>query len=171
MLQGERGVSWTEEETYLWRRILSQTGETSILPPRASYSSLWINKYSIYGRRGGDSGGKAPGGRKETRGEGRNNQMGRWQQSESKEGSCVNLHWVEEAWLVLTSTENTLESPKSGPGKKEKVGNKTVSKAFSSQSLNWKIWLQLHLWIGTKIIDKPCEAKNESYKRASDLIR
>ena len=46
--------------------------------------------------------------------------------------------FIELAKLVLTSTENTLESPKSGPGKKEKVGNKTVSKAFSSQSLNKK---------------------------------
>jgi serine/threonine protein kinase len=44
--------------------------------------------------------------------------------------------FIELAKLVLTSTENTLESPKSGPGKKEKVGNKSVSKAFSSQSLH-----------------------------------
>ena len=49
--------------------------------------------------------------------------------------------FVELAKLVLTSTENTIESPKNqpakkeGPNKKQPVGNKTVSKAFSQQSL------------------------------------
>jgi hypothetical protein len=48
--------------------------------------------------------------------------------------------FVELAKLVLTSTENTIESPKGGEkkataGKKEAVGNKQVSKAFSQQSL------------------------------------
>ena len=40
--------------------------------------------------------------------------------------------FVELAKLVLTSTENTIESPKNGAKKKETVGNKSVSKAFSS---------------------------------------
>ena len=43
--------------------------------------------------------------------------------------------FVELAKLVLTSTENTIESPKGGGSKKEgkqMVGNKSVSKAFSS---------------------------------------
>ena len=44
--------------------------------------------------------------------------------------------FVELAKLVLTSTENTLESPKEkkqegGANKKQNVGNKSVSKAFS----------------------------------------
>jgi hypothetical protein len=42
--------------------------------------------------------------------------------------------FVELAKLVLTSTENSIDSPK-GNGKKDgkqPVGNKTVSKAFSS---------------------------------------
>ena len=42
--------------------------------------------------------------------------------------------FVELAKLVLTSTENTIESPKNGvkgDGKKM-TGNKSVSKAFSS---------------------------------------
>ena len=47
--------------------------------------------------------------------------------------------FVELAKLVLTSTENTIESPKNQgdkkDGKKQPVGNKTVSKAFSQQSL------------------------------------
>lgn len=46
--------------------------------------------------------------------------------------------FVELAKLVLTSTENTIESPK-GPktegSKKQITGNKSVSKAFSSHSL------------------------------------
>jgi hypothetical protein len=50
--------------------------------------------------------------------------------------------FVELAKLVLTSTENTLESPKNGgnpANPKNKVQpNKTVSKAFSSQSLKDK---------------------------------
>ena len=46
--------------------------------------------------------------------------------------------FVELAKLVLTSTENTIESPKNGQPKKQPVGNKTVSKAFSSQSLKDK---------------------------------
>jgi len=50
--------------------------------------------------------------------------------------------FVELAKLVLTSTENTLESPKNGMAKskdgKQLVGNKSVSKAFSSQSLRDK---------------------------------
>ena len=50
--------------------------------------------------------------------------------------------FVELAKLVLTSTENTLESPKEkkhdGRNKKENVGNKSVSKAFSQQSLKDK---------------------------------
>jgi|TARA_B110000285_G_C15035285_1_gene568907 hypothetical protein len=49
--------------------------------------------------------------------------------------------FVELAKLVLTSTENTIESPKGGGSKKEgkqMVGNKSVSKAFSSQSLREK---------------------------------
>ena len=48
--------------------------------------------------------------------------------------------FVELAKLVLTSTENTIESPKNGAkhdGKKM-TGNKSVSKAFSSQSLKDK---------------------------------
>ena len=41
--------------------------------------------------------------------------------------------FVELAKLVLTSTENTLESPKGNGQKKDKVpNNKSVSKAFSS---------------------------------------
>lgn len=36
--------------------------------------------------------------------------------------------------MVLTSTENSIESPKDHK-KKEAVGNKQVSKAFSQQSL------------------------------------
>ena len=45
--------------------------------------------------------------------------------------------FVELAKLVLTSTENTIESPKGGAGVKgpdgKKIGgNKSVSKAFSS---------------------------------------
>lgn len=48
--------------------------------------------------------------------------------------------FVELAKLVLTSTENTIESPKNvvkgADGKnKQMVGNKSVSKAFSQQSL------------------------------------
>ena len=42
--------------------------------------------------------------------------------------------FVELAKLVLTSTDNSIDSPKGGKGpggKKEAVGNKTVSKAFS----------------------------------------
>jgi hypothetical protein len=43
--------------------------------------------------------------------------------------------FVELAKLVLTSTENTIESPKngakSGEGKPKVVANKTVSKGFS----------------------------------------
>jgi hypothetical protein len=42
--------------------------------------------------------------------------------------------FVELAKLVLTSTENTIESPKNGvtkDGKKQVVGQKSVSKAFS----------------------------------------
>ena len=42
--------------------------------------------------------------------------------------------FVELAKLVLTSTENTIESPKNGvtkDGKKQVVGSKSVSKAFS----------------------------------------
>jgi serine/threonine protein kinase len=49
--------------------------------------------------------------------------------------------FVELAKLVLTSTENTIESPKNGltkDGKKQVVGSKSVSKAFSSQSLKDK---------------------------------
>lgn len=45
--------------------------------------------------------------------------------------------FVELAKLVLTSTENTLESPK-GDGNKKVSKNKSVSKAFSSQSLKDK---------------------------------
>jgi hypothetical protein len=40
--------------------------------------------------------------------------------------------FVELAKLVLTSTENTLESPKGGAKKDKVTNNKTVSKAFSS---------------------------------------
>ena len=40
--------------------------------------------------------------------------------------------FVELAKLVLTSTENTLESPKNGEGNKKVSKNKSVSKAFSS---------------------------------------
>ena len=42
--------------------------------------------------------------------------------------------FVELAKLVLTSTENTIESPKNGVGKdgKKVAGSKSVSKAFSS---------------------------------------
>ena len=44
--------------------------------------------------------------------------------------------FVELAKLVLTSTENSLDSPtaagKPGPDGKKMVGNKSVSKAFSS---------------------------------------
>jgi hypothetical protein len=42
--------------------------------------------------------------------------------------------FVELAKLVLTSTENTIESPKNGAvkGDKKMAGNKSVSKAFSS---------------------------------------
>jgi len=43
--------------------------------------------------------------------------------------------FVELAKLVLTSTENSLDSPtagKTGPDGKKVVGNKSVSKAFSS---------------------------------------
>ena len=41
--------------------------------------------------------------------------------------------FVELAKLVLTSTENTLESPKNGEKTQKKVANnKSVSKAFSS---------------------------------------
>jgi len=49
--------------------------------------------------------------------------------------------FVELAKLVLTSTENTIESPKNktlnGKGKdgKQLIGNKSFSKAFSSQNL------------------------------------
>ena len=48
--------------------------------------------------------------------------------------------FVELAKLVLTSTENTIESPKNGvKGKDGKVpNNKSVSKVFSSQSLKDK---------------------------------
>ena len=49
--------------------------------------------------------------------------------------------FVELAKLVLTSTENTIESPKGGGSKKEgkqMVGNKSVSKAFRTQSLREK---------------------------------
>jgi serine/threonine protein kinase len=48
--------------------------------------------------------------------------------------------FVELAKLVLTSTENTIESPKNGLPKdgKKVAGNKSVSKAFSSQSLKDK---------------------------------
>ena len=48
--------------------------------------------------------------------------------------------FVELAKLVLTSTENTIESPKNGIPKdgKKVVGSKSVSKAFSSQSLKDK---------------------------------
>ena len=49
--------------------------------------------------------------------------------------------FVELAKLVLTSTENTIESPKNGvtkDGKKQVVGSKSVSKAFSQQSLKDK---------------------------------
>ena len=52
--------------------------------------------------------------------------------------------FVELAKLVLTSTENTIESPKEQKTKnehgkkKENVGNKSVSKAFSQQSLKDK---------------------------------
>lgn len=48
--------------------------------------------------------------------------------------------FVELAKLVLTSTENTIESPKGGAKKdgKPMVGNKSFSKAFSSQSLKDK---------------------------------
>ena len=42
--------------------------------------------------------------------------------------------FVELAKLVLTSTENTLESPK-GDGAKKVSKNKSVSKNFSNQSL------------------------------------
>jgi hypothetical protein len=40
--------------------------------------------------------------------------------------------FVELAKLVLTSTENTLESPKNGDKPKKVSNNKSVSKAFSS---------------------------------------
>ena len=46
--------------------------------------------------------------------------------------------FVELAKLVLTSTENTIESPKNGikgPDGKKMGGSKSVSKAFSQQSL------------------------------------
>ena len=46
--------------------------------------------------------------------------------------------FVELAKLVLTSTENTLESPKNGDKPKKVANNKSVSKAFSSQSLRDK---------------------------------
>lgn len=50
--------------------------------------------------------------------------------------------FVELAKLVLTSTENTIESPKVAPNKdgskKQIVGNKSVSKVFSQQSLKDK---------------------------------
>lgn len=48
--------------------------------------------------------------------------------------------FVELAKLVLTSTENTIESPKNGLPKdgKKVVGSKSVSKAFSQQSLKDK---------------------------------
>jgi hypothetical protein len=39
--------------------------------------------------------------------------------------------FVELAKLVLTSTENTLESPKAGDGNKKVSKNKSVSKVFS----------------------------------------
>ncbi len=42
--------------------------------------------------------------------------------------------FIELAKLVLTSTENTIESPKNGMKKDSKLGttNKSVSKVFSS---------------------------------------
>ncbi len=47
--------------------------------------------------------------------------------------------FVELAKLVLTSTENSLESPKNGANgankDAKKMGGKSVSKVFSSQSL------------------------------------
>ena len=44
--------------------------------------------------------------------------------------------FVELAKLVLTSTENTLESPKGGAKDPKKPGgSKTVSKVFSNQNL------------------------------------
>jgi len=48
--------------------------------------------------------------------------------------------FVELAKLVLTSTENSLDSPKNGPkatgpDSKKIGGNKSVSKVFSQQSL------------------------------------
>lgn len=49
--------------------------------------------------------------------------------------------FVELAKLVLTSTENTIESPKNKPlnrkGKdgKQMIGNKSFAKAFTSQNL------------------------------------
>ena len=48
--------------------------------------------------------------------------------------------FVELAKLVLTSTENTIESPKNGLKSKDskKGGNKSVSKVFSQQSLKDK---------------------------------
>lgn len=49
--------------------------------------------------------------------------------------------FVELAKLVLTSTENTIESPKNGIKSKDGSkpgGNKSVSKVFSSQSLKDK---------------------------------
>ena len=48
--------------------------------------------------------------------------------------------FVELAKLVLTSTENTIESPKNGTKTKDSKpgGNKTVSKVFSSKSLKDK---------------------------------
>jgi len=48
--------------------------------------------------------------------------------------------FVDLAKLVLTSTENTIESPKNGakPGKdaKQIAGGKTVSKVFSAKNLS-----------------------------------
>lgn len=49
--------------------------------------------------------------------------------------------FVELAKLVLTSTENTIESPKNGLKSKDGKhpgGNKSVSKVFSAQSLKDK---------------------------------
>ena len=48
--------------------------------------------------------------------------------------------FVELAKLVLTSTENTIESPKNGLKSKDSKpgGNKSVSKVFSAQSLKDK---------------------------------
>ena len=44
--------------------------------------------------------------------------------------------FMELAKLVLTSTENTIESPKNGAkGDAKKFGSKTVSKVFSQNNL------------------------------------